>query len=806
MNKVLKVQKKLLCSLLVLILLISSLTGLSFGAAAAETRVPETSAFDTALARTGADDELAEIGAEPDIAKIGEAYISQDEKWAYYTLSDGTIAIYRYRIKKLRPENFFFAIPSVIDGYRVSWVYNKTFMYSELVDMDNIIFFVPAGVQLEGRGTLSFWNSYRIQTWQSPTIVLYEGKSPDFEYGDGKRREYPLYEYHLLEDGTAMLDVIRPWGFSGTQTIPKYLWDGTEVSAIAPNAFQPILVDDDFDPEITFGLYFDEISHIYKNGYKTHKRYDNNIIVEPVLDTVPNDMLNGLSCKSVTLNITADTQLDQEAFHGCGGALNLNLIGDRSPKAFEFCENIDSDYNHINLTIGGSIDSIDDYAFGIVSNADLHAIKSVTIKGNVKNIGKYAFLNQYEMKTLTLEDGVQTIGDEAFYGCTNLYSVTIPPSVTEIGTVALGFRTYTNGLSPADPDYYSGTVKLNGFTIYGVKGTEAEKYAKRYQFRFVEIEPDMTSINGLRVTLAEPKAGETPDFSAAVPEGKGYAIDPEGGVMWFNVSDDDVYIAPDSDYVFEPYKEYRVMITLVTTDDDYKFAAANRRATLNDMNVVFSDYGWNEEHMVYIESTFFCGPEGWTGIGEVSVYTDDPPVGSTPYYYAITGSDMYRVTDGLDDADQYITGGIGWYNETDGCVMGYTDRFEEGKVYQWSVRLSSNEFAFAPASEIKATLNGKTADVQRLSDRTIVLTYYFAMPGSMQTTGFLGDTDGDGEVEIRDATWIQRRVAAMDLPFTFSKPRADVDGDGEITVMDSTAIQYYLAQMKTPYNIGRLLI
>ena len=66
----------------------------------------------------------------------------------------------------------------------------------------------------------------------------------------------------------------------------------------------------------------------------------------------------------------------------------------------------------------------------------------------------------------------------------------------------------------------------------------------------------------------------------------------------------------------------------------------------------------------------------------------------------------------------------------------------------------------------------------------------------------LGDTDGDGNIEIRDATWIQRSVAEIEIPFAISKKTADVNGDGEITVMDATAIQYYLANMKTSYKIG----
>lgn len=66
----------------------------------------------------------------------------------------------------------------------------------------------------------------------------------------------------------------------------------------------------------------------------------------------------------------------------------------------------------------------------------------------------------------------------------------------------------------------------------------------------------------------------------------------------------------------------------------------------------------------------------------------------------------------------------------------------------------------------------------------------------------MGDIDGDGVVEIRDTTWIQRHVAEVEMPLVIDKTTADVDGDGIITVMDATAIQYYLANMKTSYKIG----
>lgn len=74
-----------------------------------------------------------------------------------------------------------------------------------------------------------------------------------------------------------------------------------------------------------------------------------------------------------------------------------------------------------------------------------------------------------------------------------------------------------------------------------------------------------------------------------------------------------------------------------------------------------------------------------------------------------------------------------------------------------------------------------------------------------EKSAYLGDADGDGDIEIRDATWIQRHVADIEIPFTISKTTADIDGDGNITVMDATQNQYYLANMKNPHNIGKTL-
>ena len=67
----------------------------------------------------------------------------------------------------------------------------------------------------------------------------------------------------------------------------------------------------------------------------------------------------------------------------------------------------------------------------------------------------------------------------------------------------------------------------------------------------------------------------------------------------------------------------------------------------------------------------------------------------------------------------------------------------------------------------------------------------------------LGDTDGSSEVEIIDATLVQRYLADIEVPFTERELlRGDVDRSGELESTDATAIQRFLVDMETPYPIG----
>ena len=67
----------------------------------------------------------------------------------------------------------------------------------------------------------------------------------------------------------------------------------------------------------------------------------------------------------------------------------------------------------------------------------------------------------------------------------------------------------------------------------------------------------------------------------------------------------------------------------------------------------------------------------------------------------------------------------------------------------------------------------------------------------------LGDTDGNGTVDINDATILQMYLAEFDVSESFVLEAADTNGDKAITIEDVTFIQRWLAHFITNDRIGK---
>ena len=67
----------------------------------------------------------------------------------------------------------------------------------------------------------------------------------------------------------------------------------------------------------------------------------------------------------------------------------------------------------------------------------------------------------------------------------------------------------------------------------------------------------------------------------------------------------------------------------------------------------------------------------------------------------------------------------------------------------------------------------------------------------------LGDANGDGEVDMVDATIVQRVATKISVPFSGEQlMHADIDADGALTSVDATFIQRHTTKLATPYKIG----
>ena len=79
-------------------------------------------------------------------------------------------------------------------------------------------------------------------------------------------------------------------------------------------------------------------------------------------------------------------------------------------------------------------------------------------------------------------------------------------------------------------------------------------------------------------------------------------------------------------------------------------------------------------------------------------------------------------------------------------------------------------------------------------------------PADEQSKGaLLGDVDGDGEVMIVDAAFIQRRLSGMPIPFVLNDKIADTDEDNDITIVDVNYIQRWLVNLPSNPKIGTQL-
>lgn len=238
------------------------------------------------------------------------------------------------------------------------------------------------------------------------------------------------------------------------------------------------------------------------------------------------------SCKKLTTVKNGENVSDigAFAFQNCNGLntidilsgidCDLKVIGQR---AFYNCTGLESVVFPKKLTTIG-IDVFNVYTNSFSSNG----LRKVVFSSNITSIGEGAFSNSKYLTELVLPP-VETIEKNTFKYCINLKKVVVSEKTKNISdNVFDSCSCLEEIIIPAKDTSISDTAfnkcKLSGLTIYGKKGSEAEKYAAKKKIPFVELElQNNSTISREKITLGQ---SITVNCAASYSDGKcTYAVD-----------------------------------------------------------------------------------------------------------------------------------------------------------------------------------------------------------------------------------------------------------------------------------------
>ena len=167
-------------------------------------------------------------------------------------------------------------------------------------------------------------------------------------------------------------------------------------------------------------------------------------------------------CTSLTEITIPDsvTSIESGTFSGCTSLKSVTFLSSKTGIEEGAFRNCDADMKFITEDTCG-------YVVSVVEN-----VTQLTVKPKEGKIPAGAYKGSKRLKEVTLEEGITLIEDDAFANCDNLEKIVIPKSVTGIRYTAFTYDT-----------------KL---TMYGYKGTYAERYAEMLGFPFVALDDSDT--------------------------------------------------------------------------------------------------------------------------------------------------------------------------------------------------------------------------------------------------------------------------------------------------------------------------
>lgn len=173
-------------------------------------------------------------------------------------------------------------------------------------------------------------------------------------------------------------------------------------------------------------------------------------------------------CSSLTSVTIPDsvTSIERRAFEGCSSLKTIKIpdsVKSINNGAFSDCSSLNS------VTMPDSLTSLGNAVFQGCSS-----LTTVKIPDSVTIIRMGLFSGCSNLSLIKIPNSVTSIEEYAFYGCDKIKRIIIPSNVTEIGEKGLGYTLTSE--------------KIDTFKIYGHSGTEAEEYALKNNFIFIDMD------------------------------------------------------------------------------------------------------------------------------------------------------------------------------------------------------------------------------------------------------------------------------------------------------------------------------
>ncbi len=197
--------------------------------------------------------------------------------------------------------------------------------------------------------------------------------------------------------------------------------------------------------------------------------------------------------------------IEDKAFKSCSSLIELNLpeqVSSIGTEAFSGCTNMGK------VLLPKAMRTIGKEAFsGCISLTDLtfeegtnsigpsafdgcKVLEKVNLPDTLQSLGSSAFSNCDELKEISLGAGIRELPEKIFFQDSSLTEIILPQQMTKVGAQAfancasLTDITLNRNITTISDDVFS---YLDKITIYGVKGTYPELYAKELGIQFREL-------------------------------------------------------------------------------------------------------------------------------------------------------------------------------------------------------------------------------------------------------------------------------------------------------------------------------